>query len=912
MASRFQAATLVASPSYPNSIAWSDENLIAVASGHLVTILNPALPFGPRGLITFPKSEPHPIGVIKREDLLSGCLLPTALSRDPRPCVRSVSWSNLGMAPNSGCLLAMCTTEGRVKLYRPPFCDFCAEWIEVLDITDRLYDYLAHISFEEPDVSPSEISNEPVAAHGCVDNPPDSVSGKGLKRRRVNTSGVRNLGSETSFELISSYKNGKDANGDPSPSCEVEGQGPPKVLSTRSGKGKSSHNTDPVIKPKGNSTKKTSEVCGLPLITADQYASRCAMLSSLFVAWSPLIKLSSEMCLVPENNSSNCFSLLAVGAKSGKISFWRIHARQYYSIEHIGTPTAVQLIGILKAHSSWVTSISWALLASESLNPQVLLATGSSDGSVRLWIGHGEELLKSSEVNEAPFHLLKEIVNIYAVPISVLSLMPSQSLNKMLLAVGKGSGAFEVWIGDLSLKEFNKVGSYDAHDQVVTGLAWAFDGWFLYSCSQDNFVRSWSLHGSSLTEVPIPSSSPGLRSISDLPDVFISCLGLAVSPSNLAIAMVRSFDVNQLDQMYEARLQKAAVEFFWIGGQQKDVLSNTSLGFGIEDFPGFSETELAYWESNILYSLKQYGHWDKPLVVWDVIAAIAAFKQFSSHYVDHILIKWLSESFVDLLVEHSIEKVLRHVCKSFSKAASRQLQLLNIICRRVILSEMKAAEINSNLLNLRGLDEADFAQEKQINLWVELLSSSERELRERLVGFSFSAYKSLASNSANSSPKPGYWYPLGVAQMEQWVVCNNCHVREQLKVLASEIKTCKRSDCIELEAEEQCSYCSAPVPFDSPEFAFCNGQFGQKHKLARCAVSMQVCPATPLWLCKCCQRWTANLAPETLFKVPQYSVDFTLSPESSLLKEVSRPLCPFCGILLQRFQPEFLLSALPV
>ena len=39
MALRFQAATLVALPSYPNSIAWSDENLIAVASGHLVTIL---------------------------------------------------------------------------------------------------------------------------------------------------------------------------------------------------------------------------------------------------------------------------------------------------------------------------------------------------------------------------------------------------------------------------------------------------------------------------------------------------------------------------------------------------------------------------------------------------------------------------------------------------------------------------------------------------------------------------------------------------------------------------------------------------------------------------------------------------------------------------------------------------------
>ncbi|XP_022736492.1 uncharacterized protein LOC111289595 isoform X2 [Durio zibethinus] len=916
MVSRFQAATLVASPSFPNSIAWSDENLIAVASGHLVTILNPVLPFGPRGLITVPKSEPYPIGVVKREDLASGCLLPITLSRDPRPYVRSISWSNLGMAPNSGCLLAVCTTEGRVKVYRPPFCDFCAEWIEVLDITDRLYNYLSSISFEEADIPPSEISNEPVPTHGCVDNPPDSVSGKEHKRRRVNTSGVSNFDSEPSSDQISCFKNGKAVNAGPSPSTEVEGQDLHKVLNTKSGRGKSSHQTVPAIKSKGKSAKKIPEVCNLPLITADQYASRNAMLSSLVLAWSPLLKLSPEICLAPENNSSNCFSLLAVGAKSGKISFWRIHAPQYYSIEQIRAPTAVELTGILQAHNSWVTTISWALLGSDSSNPQVLLATGSTDGSVRIWIGHGEELLKSSEVNNAPFYLLKEIINIYAVPVSMLSLMPSLSLHQILLAVGKGSGAFEVWIGDKSAKKFHRAGSYGAHDQVVTGLAWAFDGCFLYSCSQDNFVRSWSLIGSSLTEVPIPSSFPGLRSFSDLPDVFISCLGLVVSPSNLAVAMVRCFDVNQLDHMYEARLQKAAVEFFWIGGQQKDILSNTSLGFDIEAFPGFSEKELVYWNSNIICSLKQYEQWDKALVVWDIIAALLAFKGSAPHYVEHVLVKWLSMSFLDLHMEHSMEKVLLHVCKSFSKAASRQLHLLNIIGRRVILSELKADEINSNLLNL-GVDEASFAQDRQFNLWMELLSSSERELRERLVGFSFSAYRSLTSNSTSCSSKPGHWYPLGIAQMEQWIAHNNCHVSKQLKVMAAEIKTCKRNYCIELEAEEQCSYCSAPVPFDSPEFAVCkglksNGGFEQKHKLARCAVSMQVCPTTPLWLCKCCQRWTANLAPETLFMMPKYSLDFSLSPESSLVKVASKPLCPFCGILLQRFQPEFLLSALPV
>ncbi|XP_021300458.1 uncharacterized protein LOC110428852 isoform X2 [Herrania umbratica] len=844
MASRFQAATLVASPSYPNSIAWSDENLIAVASGHIVTILNPALPFGPRGLVTVPKSEPYPIGVVKKEDLLSGCLLPTTLSREPRPCVRSISWSNLGMAPNSGCLLAVCTTEGHVKLYCPPFRDFCAEWIEVLDITDSLYDYLASISFKEPNIPPTEMSNEQVSDH-----PADSVSGKERKRRRVNTSGIRNFGLETSCDQTPCYKDSKDVNAGSSPSSEAKGQGPCKVLSTKSGRqiGKSSHQTVPAIKSKGKFAKKMHEICSLPLITADQYASHSAMLSSLVVAWSPMLKLSSDMCLVPENNSSNWFSLLAVGAKSGKISFWRIHAPEYYSIEQSGAPTAVELIGILQVHNSWVTAISWALLASDSSNPQVLLATGSSDGSVRIWIGHGEELLKSFEVNNAPFYLLNEIININAVPVSVLSLMPSQSLHKILLAVGKGSGAFEVWIGDISVKKFNRAGSYDAHDQVVTGLAWAFDGCFLYSCSQDNFVRSWSLRGSSLTEVAIPSSSPGLRSVSDLPDVFISCLGLVVSPSNLAVAMVRSFDVNQLDHMYEARLQKAAVEFFWIGGQQKDILSNTSLGFDIEGFPGFSEKELVYWESNILWSLKQYEHWDKPLVVWDIIAALLAFKQSASHYVDHVLVKWLSLSLVDSHVEHSIEMILPHVCKSFSKAASRQLHLLNIICRRVLLSEMKADEINSNLLNLGGLGEADFTQDKQHNLWMELLSSSERELRERLVGLSFSAYKSIASNTASCSPEPGQWYPHGIPQMEQWVAHHNCDVHEQLKVLASEIRTCKRTDCIEREAEEQCTYCSAPVPFDSPEFSFCkglesNGGIGQKHKLARCAVSMQLRP----------------------------------------------------------------------
>lgn len=40
----------------------------------------------------------------------------------------------------------------------------------------------------------------------------------------------------------------------------------------------------------------------------------------------------------------------------------------------------------------------------------------------------------------------------------------------MLLAVGKGSGSFEVWTCDISGWKFDKVGLHDAHDCVVSIL----------------------------------------------------------------------------------------------------------------------------------------------------------------------------------------------------------------------------------------------------------------------------------------------------------------------------------------------------------------------------------------------------------------------------------------------------------
>lgn len=174
---------------------------------------------------------------------------------------------------------------------------------------------------------------------------------------------------------------------------------------------------------------------------------------------------------------------------------------------------------------------------------------------------------------------------------------------------------------------------------------------------------------------------------------------------------------------------------------------------------------------------------DKHLVVWDIVTALLAFNHSKPEFVEQVLIKWLSISYLGSHVGISAETVLLNVSRSCSKVTSRQLHLLNIICRRVILSEMKADEINSKLLNLKGVHGAE--KEKR-SLWINLLLNSEKELRERLVGFTFSALLSQMPASAPDSPSRN-WFPVGLAQMEQWIELNHDHVNSQLKVLASEV-----------------------------------------------------------------------------------------------------------------------------
>lgn len=113
----------------------------------------------------------------------------------------------------------------------------------------------------------------------------------------------------------------------------------------------------------------------LPLITAKQYACRDAHLSSLIAAWSPLLSSRDET-----SSSLRHWCILAVGSKSGNVSFWKLYKPEYYTIDAGMVTSDPMLIGVLQAHKSWVSAITWEVSPVDSSKSSLLLVTGCSDG----------------------------------------------------------------------------------------------------------------------------------------------------------------------------------------------------------------------------------------------------------------------------------------------------------------------------------------------------------------------------------------------------------------------------------------------------------------------------------------------------------------------------------------------------
>ena len=133
---------------------------------------------------------------------------------------------------------------------------------------------------------------------------------------------------------------------------------------------------DVVIGEGGSQNTKEALSCNgenklVPLITAKQYACRSAHLFSLVVAWSPVL---------PSRNTAFHWCILAVGSKSGDVSFWKIHKPEYYTIDVDTVTRDPVLVGVLQAHNSSVCAMSLEVSCASSSNTSLLLATGCLDG----------------------------------------------------------------------------------------------------------------------------------------------------------------------------------------------------------------------------------------------------------------------------------------------------------------------------------------------------------------------------------------------------------------------------------------------------------------------------------------------------------------------------------------------------
>lgn len=211
-----------------------------------------------------------------------------------------------------------------------------------------------------------------------------------------------------------------------------------------------------------------------------------------------------------------------------------------------------------------------------------------------------------------------------------------------------------------------------------------------------------------------------------------------------------------------------------------DLIFSKFPDFDIEAFPGFDERELISWNNYILWSLDQHHNMDKPLVFWDVLAALSAFKQFVPKFVDYVLLKLMGLFFGS---KFDLSVLSSEIFELLPSMKSRQLQIFNVIIRHVVLKDLSAGHSDSRNQDFQECKEV----EEQNTFWSRLLEHSEKEIRERILSMNFSAILKLDSCLATDFCKFRCWTPTGLNQMMKWVKTNRHATKDHLIVSAQKV-----------------------------------------------------------------------------------------------------------------------------
>ncbi|KAL2608750.1 hypothetical protein R1flu_027323 [Riccia fluitans] len=662
---------------------------------------------------------------------------------------------------------------------------------------------------------------------------------------------------------------------------------------------------------------------------AADYVARTELLSPLGVAWSPKCQAAAERVDVNQSkvNKTRSFAILGAGTKSGRVGIWRIMIPPCYSIDRVHNDHLdASFLGFLDAHKSWVTSLCWAgcdfdlsrvnMVSPNNCVPvsteKLLLVTGCADGSVKIWAAHSDSLSTATSKQSLPISFCKQVGRADSVPVTALALVVLSQLSgrgRALLAVGKSSGSMVVYEIQSSGICQQLCNEETAHQQTVMGLSWRFDGRCLYSCGQDS-LKIWELLKGDLKHVKLPDwsdvfpiiNSPDLCS----PDAMQSFLGVSLSQNCMALVTVRDLDSDALDQMYQARSQRAVLQMFWLGNKFTDVGEDV----GFVDIPKrMTRDEIMSWKVNIVSALRQLEDPRKPLVLWDVTAVVSLLKEAEGgDVVLKIVSEWLrgwNRGEDAVVAFEDAENPSTHLLNVVSEASCRQLHILNVFYRRVLLLHLKPEVINTCVSEDESSAETDSSTVTgDDKWWRKCIMVVEHELRQRLVHCRLC----LAIRKDERSEQEEDNGFTNVLLNAKWVLENSSSVSPVLRKVATRLR---ESHHLFEDSLESCPLCDSPVTLRSPDTASCQGggpgAGDNSHHLQRCCVSMQVCPPGCQWYCSCCQRRLIEQAPSLFFSLSSRSQLLKLTAHASVGND-TYPGCPYCGVLMRRVVPSFFLT----
>ncbi|GBG75477.1 hypothetical protein CBR_g20108 [Chara braunii] len=433
--------------------------------------------------------------------------------------------------------------------------------------------------------------------------------------------------------------------------------------------------------------RKTPLALGDGTIAAAEYQARMDLMGALLVAWSPVYRGNASGRVWREEDGSGqsgkegarACVFLAVAGKAGRVVLWRLRLPSYsLSREACLHFPEFSLVCSFLVHSSWVSALCWKkvviehhrTIAGEGGNRRerelLLLVTGSSDGSVRLWYRDAEDLASIPQYDKcAAMYLLGEIcpaddLNVSSLAVGVCSGNAGSgkvedghhdwqhegggiALPSIAIAVGKGAGDLFVCHGTVTQSDegdaFVRKQTFcrpAAHEQMITGLAWTENCIQLYSCGQDNQLKCWKYEGYKLHrhELPDVSCLPGAQAqnmsttVEVVTDAMDNYYGIAMSPNCLAMATVRGMSSELLNRMYERRQQQGVLQIFWISGVDNKPCPLETAGGNMQLCVSTSKNDLTRdavllaWKQSILQSMRNLAPSDKPIVLWDIIGAI--------------------------------------------------------------------------------------------------------------------------------------------------------------------------------------------------------------------------------------------------------------------------------------------------